>query len=80
MTAGAVHVGKLPADDGDIEAGLRRQVQELLAALHGVHQFETSIAFQHLAECRHDERIAFGADNAHALPADCFVEAVSVHW
>lgn len=27
---GAVHVGKLPADDGDIEAGLRRQVQDCL--------------------------------------------------
>lgn len=77
---GAVHVSKLPADDGYIEAGLRRRVQELLAALHGVHQLEMTIAFQHFAECRHDERIAFRADNAHSLPANCVVEAGSVHW
>jgi hypothetical protein len=34
--------------------------------LHAGEEFEAAVAFQHFAQRRYDERIAFGDDHAHA--------------
>jgi hypothetical protein len=44
----------------------------MLAASHGAEKLETPVAFQHVAQGRQDERIAFGDDNANAL-SGCLV-------
>ena len=70
---GAVHVGELPADDGDVEFAFRCQFEEMPAALHAGQELEPPVAFQHFAQGRYHERIAFGDDHAHAPFLDCFV-------
>ena len=65
----SIHVGKLPAEHGKIEAGfsLGDSFEKCLASLHGTDHVEAAVSVDHVTKCCDDQRIAFRDQNPEFL-------------